>query len=168
MECEVAQDPELQQIVISLQCNLDAFPGYSCVDKKLFYNGKLVIPSSSVHIPAFMQEFHDSPMGGHSGFLRTFKPIAIVVFQKGMCATIKQYVASCEVCQCNKYDTLSPGGLLQPLPLPQQVWSKISMDFITGLPKARGKDVILVVVDRMTKYPHFFALGHPFISKDVA
>ena len=85
-----------------------------------------------------------------------------------MHVAIKQYVASCEVCQHNKYDTLSPGGLLQPLPLPQQFWSEISMDFITGLPKAQGKDMILVVIDRLTKYAHFFALGRPFIAKDVA
>ena len=41
------------------------------------------------------------------------------------------------------------------------------MDFITGLPKAIGKDVIMVVVDHLTKYDHFFALGHPFSAKDV-
>jgi len=35
------------------------------------------------------------------------------------------------------------------------------MDFIEGLPKLRGKDTILVVVDRMTKYIHVFAISHP-------
>ena len=91
-----------------------------------------------------------------------------MVYWKGMRQAIKQYVAACEVCQQNKHDTLSPGGLLQPLPLPLQVWSEVSMDFITELPKAKGKDVIMVVVDRLTKYGHFFALGHPFSARDVA
>ena len=36
------------------------------------------------------------------------------------------------------------------------------MDFITGLPKFEGKSVIMVVVDRLTKYAHFCALSHPF------
>ena len=35
------------------------------------------------------------------------------------------------------------------------------MDFITSLPKSKGKSVIMVVVDRLTKYAHFCALSHP-------
>jgi hypothetical protein len=42
------------------------------------------------------------------------------------------------------------------------------MDFITGLPKFEGKSVIVVIVDRMTKYAHFCALSHPFKSSTVA
>jgi hypothetical protein len=32
------------------------------------------------------------------------------------------------------------------------------MDFITGLPKVQGKDCIYVVVDRLTKFDHFYAI----------
>ena len=35
------------------------------------------------------------------------------------------------------------------------------MDFIMSLPKSKGKSVIMVVVDRLTKYAHFCALSHP-------
>jgi hypothetical protein len=42
------------------------------------------------------------------------------------------------------------------------------MDFIEGLPKSENKSVILVVVDRLTKYFHFIALSYPYTSHLVA
>ena len=42
------------------------------------------------------------------------------------------------------------------------------MDFITGLPKSGGKSVIMVVIDRLTKYAHFCALSHPFKASAVS
>ena len=42
------------------------------------------------------------------------------------------------------------------------------MDFIEGLPKSHGHDVILVVVDRLTRFVHFFSLHHPFTTTKVA
>ncbi|CAH9066939.1 unnamed protein product, partial [Cuscuta europaea] len=59
-------------------------------------------------------------------------------------------------------------GSLQPLPIPEAIWSNVSMDFIEGLPKSQGKDTILVGVDRLSKYAHFILLTHPFSTNTVA
>jgi hypothetical protein len=42
------------------------------------------------------------------------------------------------------------------------------MDFVSGLPKSEGKDVIMVVIDKLTKYSHLVALTHPFSVAVVA
>nr|GEW02965.1 hypothetical protein [Tanacetum cinerariifolium] len=67
-----------------------------------------------------------------------------------------------------KHENVASPGLLQPLPIPDYAFSEISMDFIGGLPKVKGKDIIFVVGDRLTKYSHFMVLGHPYSAKEVA
>ena len=42
------------------------------------------------------------------------------------------------------------------------------MDFITALPMVQGKDCIFVVVDRLTKYAHFFAISAHYTIAQVA
>ncbi|GJT39872.1 ty3-gypsy retrotransposon protein [Tanacetum coccineum] len=81
---------------------------------------------------------------------------------------VKQMVKECLVCQKYKPDLAAYPGLLQPLPIPKSVWSSISMDFIKGLPKSQGYNVIMVVVDRLTKYTHLMPLAHPFTAVQVA
>ena len=64
-------------------------------------------------------------------------------------------MAECLVFQQNKVETIKTSGLLQPLSIPNQRWEEISMDFITGLPKFKGKSFVMVVFDRLTKMHTF-------------
>lgn len=77
---------------------------------------------------------------------------------------IQNYIRACDVCQRNKPDLAAYPGLLQPLPIPNKILDQISMDFIEGLPPSGGKHVIMVAVDRLSKYAHFIPLSRPYTA----
>ncbi|KAJ3687587.1 hypothetical protein LUZ61_016751 [Rhynchospora tenuis] len=115
-----------------------------------------------------IREMHGTATGGHSGIQTTYQRLKRYVYWPGMKNDVCSIVKECEICQMNKHENVASPGLLQPLPIPYRLWSHINMDFIEGLPKSEGKDVILVVVDRLSKYAHFIALAHPFSANSVA
>ena len=168
VEEEILADEKLKKVMQEVLVQPDKHPGFELKQGKLWYKGRLLLSKASARIPKVLKEFHDSVVGGHSGFFRTYKRISSILFWEGMKRDIQKYVQECEVCQRSKYETLSPAGLLQPLPIPTSTWTDLSMDFLGGLPRARGLDTILVVIDRLTKYGHFFALSHPYTAKEVA
>ena len=80
----------------------------------------------------------------------------------------QKHVRDCPIFQLNKSENTRTLGLLQPLPIPQAPFIDISMDFIEGLPKSEGKEVIFMVVDRFSKYTYFMAIPHPYTTSIVA
>lgn len=164
----ISTDPELSSIVQALRHDPGSRPPFQLLQGCLYYKGRIVLPATSSWIPRLLEEFHCTPVGGHSGAYRTYRRLAASIYWKGMMKHTQQFVAECLVCQKNKYDTLAPAGLLQPLPIPTAVWEDIAMDFITGLPRSYGFDGIWVVIDRFTKYAHFIGLKHPFTAKSLA
>lgn len=87
-------------------------------------------------------------MGGHNGALKTYQCVGCKIYWKGIKARVRAYIGDCSRCQQAKYLTLSPVGLLQPLPISEAVWTDIPMDFVDGLPKSEEFEIILVVIDR--------------------
>jgi hypothetical protein len=73
---EASQDAQIQKLISELTDNPDSKPGFVVQQGILFYQGRLVIPANSPSIPMLLAEFHSTPMGGHSGFLRTYRRIA--------------------------------------------------------------------------------------------
>lgn len=47
------------------------------------------------------------------------------------------------------------------------IWDDIRLDFIEGFPTSNSKNSILVVVDRLSKFAHFMALAHPYMTKVI-
>nr|GEY20980.1 reverse transcriptase domain-containing protein [Tanacetum cinerariifolium] len=73
-----------------------------------------------------------------------------------MKAIITEYVGKCLTCFRVKAECQKPSDLLVQLEIPMWKWERITMDFVTKLPKtSNGHDTIWVIVDRLTKSAHF-------------
>jgi len=57
--------------------------------------------------------------------------------------------------------------LLNPLPIPNQIWDDITLDFITLSPLSHCYTSIMVHVDRLSKLAHFISLKTGFTSKII-
>ncbi|GJS74748.1 putative reverse transcriptase domain-containing protein [Tanacetum coccineum] len=76
-----------------------------------------------------------------------------------MKAEIATYVSKCLTCSKVKAEYQKPSGLLVQPEIPQWKWEKITMDFITKLPKtSSGYDTIWVIVYRLAKSAHFLPM----------
>jgi hypothetical protein len=59
----------------------------------------------------------------------------------------EEYVKTCLTYQQNRTLNKKQAGLLQPLPIPEEPWESVSLDFMVSLPPSKGFDAIMVVVD---------------------
>jgi hypothetical protein len=141
---------------------------YRVMDEVIYYKGRIYLVPNSQLRERVLQAAHDSPLSGHQGFRKTYMVVRERFTWKGLKEDVLQHVRECEACQRNKGELTHPAGLLQPLPIPEGKWESISMDFITGLPTVQGKDCIYVVVDRLTKFAHFFAIPTRYTAAQVA
>lgn len=160
---EISNDASLQELVQQiLRHEFDA--SWSFENGLLIYKGRIYLLPSSQLLSTILSGYHDA----HEGVQKTLHRIRQDFYWKGMKLVIRDYVAACPVCQRNKAEHLRSTGLLQPLALLEQVWADIEMDFINGLPKAWGKTVLFVVVERFSKYAHFIPMSHPYNATRVA
>lgn len=59
-------------------------------------------------------------------------------------------------------------GLLKLLLIPKRPWASISMDFISGIPKFNDISVVMVVVNRLTKYAIFILTSVTCLAEKAA
>ena len=142
--------------------------GFSLEEGVIRHKGRVWLGQSQLAQQHVLQALHSSGVGGHSGFHATYHRIKALFGWPKMKDAIKQYIKECTICQQAKVEHVKLPGLLDPLPVPSQPWTIISLDFIEGLPLSNRCDVIMVVIDKFTKYGHFIPLAHPFTTLQVA
>ena len=127
--------------------------GIYSYEKGILYHQRriLIPPTATALILNILRQYHDSPLAGHYGVVRTQALVGQYFQWAGFATSVEGYVRSCDACQRNKVVRHAPFGLLNPLPIPSKPWCSISIDWITDMPPSNYHDAIFVVVDKLTK-----------------
>ncbi|KAK8623011.1 hypothetical protein V6N13_117907 [Hibiscus sabdariffa] len=107
-------------------------------DGVLCFRGRYCVPDDDQLKQVILREAHSSPYAMHPGGDEMYRNLK----EKYRWTVMAEH------------QHLS--GLLQPIRIPEWKWERITMDFVTGLPLTPSKkDSVWVIVDRLTKFPHF-------------
>ncbi|GJS84471.1 putative reverse transcriptase domain-containing protein [Tanacetum coccineum] len=110
-----------------------------------------------------MLESHKSKYSIHPGSDKMYHDLRKLYWWPNIKADIATYVSKCLTCVKVKAEHQKPSGLLQQPKIHVWKWERISMDFITKLPRTpSGYDSIWVIVDRLTKSAYFILMNGKF------
>ena len=135
----------------------------------LYFGDRLCVPDQEELRRQILDEAHRTPYAMHPGSTKMYQDLKNRFWWPGMKRDIARYVSICLTCQRVKAEHQRPGGVLQPIQIPEWKWEDISMDFIVGLPRTtNGFDAIWVIVDRLTKSAHFLAIKISYSMEKLA
>ena len=116
-----------------------------------------------------LEEAHSSSYAMHPSSTKMYRTLKEYYWWSGMKREVVEYVSKCFICQQVKAERQKPSGLLQPLPIPEWKWERITMDFVLKLPPTvQRHDGIWVVVDRLTKSAHFLPIREKISPQKLA
>jgi len=104
-----------------------------------------------------IKKAYNPPAAKYSDIGRTIEQISRHYYWPNMRYAVGRYIRNCHSCQISKAPRNRKNGLLRSLPIPQQRWQNISMDFIIGLSDSEGKNAICIIINRLTKERHYVA-----------
>nr|GEW73714.1 putative reverse transcriptase domain-containing protein [Tanacetum cinerariifolium] len=103
-----------------------------------------------------MRESHKLKYSIHSGSDKMYQDLKKLYWWPNIKAIIAEYVGKCLMCSRVKAECQKPFGLLVQPEISIWKWERITMDFVSKLPKtSNDHDTIWVIVDRLTKSTHF-------------
>ncbi|GJY41569.1 putative reverse transcriptase domain-containing protein [Tanacetum coccineum] len=105
----------------------------------------------------------------HPGVDKMYYDLRDLYWWPGMKRDIVEYVSRCLTCSKIKAEHQKPSRFLQQPEIPEWKWEKITMDFVTKLPKSSsGHDTIWVIVDRLTKLAHLLPIREDYKTEKLA
>jgi len=119
--------------------------------------GKVYVPKDEELRVEVIWLHHNVLAAGHEGRWKMVELVTRNYWWPGVTRDVGKYVEGCDLCQRMKNRMEELAGKLKLSEVPKKPWSHLTVDFITKLPVVAGKDMVLVVCDRLSKITHFVA-----------
>ncbi|GKE79119.1 putative reverse transcriptase domain-containing protein, partial [Tanacetum coccineum] len=130
-----------------------------CPDGTRCFRNRVWLPRFGGLRDLVMHESYKSKYSIHPGLEKMYQDLKPLYWWPNMKADITTYVSKCLTCAKVKAEHQKPSGLLQQHEILVWKWERITMDFVSGLPRTpSGYDTIWVIVDRLTKSAHFLPM----------
>jgi hypothetical protein len=100
----------------------------------LWFKERLVVPKREALKKKILDEAHTSRYSIRPGSTKMYHDLRQRFWWTRMKREVACHVSDCDTYRKVKAYYMKPGGLLQPLSIPEWKWDDISMDFIVGLP----------------------------------
>ena len=108
-------------------------------DKAYYFMECIWIPKFGGSGDVVMKDAHKTRYSFHPGFDKMYLDIKQHYWWPNMKAEIATYVGKCLTCAKVKVEYHKPLGLLQKPVIPEWKWERITMNFITKLPKTADR-----------------------------
>jgi len=134
----------------------------------LRFDDRMYVPDNANLCLRVLQYYHDHVLAGHSGQNKMLELIQRHYTWPNIRNNVQKFCKSCVTCMQSKPQCHRPYGLLQQLPILERPWNSISMDFIKKLSSFSVFNIILVIVDRLSKQAIFISTHNTITSAELA
>nr|GEV16940.1 putative reverse transcriptase domain-containing protein [Tanacetum cinerariifolium] len=125
-------------------------------DETLCLNNKIWVSCFGDLRNLIMYDSHKSKYSIHPGSDKMYQDLKQLYWWPNMKENIATYVSKCLTCSKVKGEHQNPSGLLVQPEIPEWKWEKVTIDFVTKLPKTtNGYDTVWMIFDRLIKSAHF-------------
>ena len=144
------------------ECVPELQPFFRCrdeltvIDDVILRGGRVLVPSKLR--TRLVELAHE----GHQGIVRTKQRLRDLYWWPGMDQAVEEQVKACSVCSMSDKTASPRHAPLQPVPFPDDPWSKLGLDFIGPMAGGRpGQRFAIVAIDYHSKWIEVGFCEHP-------